>query len=62
MGTGNRPFFYLGDGMVQKIQTGYKLYIDIIKRIIAVFVAQGLSILGAGSLVGIDVYLSLIHI
>ena len=42
--------------MVQKIQTGYKLYIDIIKRIIAVFVAQGLSILGAGSLVGIDVY------
>ena len=44
--------------MVQKIQTGYKLYIDIIKRIIAVFVAQGLSILGAGSLVGIDVYQS----
>ena len=42
--------------MVQKIQTGYKLYIDIIKRIIAVFVAQGLSILGAGSLVGIAVY------
>tara|TARA_Y100000361_G_C10968198_1_gene242482 strand:- start:93 stop:395 length:303 start_codon:yes stop_codon:yes gene_type:complete len=58
MGTGDRPFFYLGDGMVQKIQTGYKLYIDIIKRIIAVFVAQGLSILGAGSLVGIDVYQS----
>ncbi len=44
--------------MVQKIQTGYKLYIDIIKRIIAVFVAQGLSLLGAGSLVGIDVYQS----
>jgi len=44
--------------MVQKIQTGYKLYIDIVKRIIAVFVAQGLSILGAGSLVGIDVYQS----
>ena len=44
--------------MVQKIKTGYKLYIDIIKRIIAVFVAQGLSILGAGSLVGIDVYQS----
>tara|TARA_B100001939_G_scaffold227287_1_gene195633 strand:+ start:248 stop:508 length:261 start_codon:yes stop_codon:yes gene_type:complete len=44
--------------MVQKIQTGYKLYVDIIKRIIAVFVAQGLSILGAGSLVGIDVYQS----
>ncbi len=44
--------------MVQKIQTGYKLYWDIVKRIIAVFVAQGLSILGAGSLVGIDVYQS----
>lgn len=34
------------------------LYINIAKRIIAVFIAQALSILGAGSLVGIDVYQS----
>lgn len=44
--------------MVRKIKTGWKLYLDIVKRIIAVFVAQSLSILGAGSLVGIDVYQS----
>jgi len=44
--------------LVRKIKTGWKLYLDIVKRIIAVFVAQSLSILGAGSLVGIDVYQS----
>lgn len=44
--------------MVRKIKTGWKLYLDIVKRIIAVFIAQSLSILGAGSLVGIDVYQS----
>lgn len=38
--------------------SGGQLYLNIIKRIIAVFVAQALSILGAGSLVGIDVYQS----
>tara|TARA_Y100000289_G_C3828765_1_gene102479 strand:+ start:249 stop:494 length:246 start_codon:yes stop_codon:yes gene_type:complete len=31
------------------------LYINILKRIFAVFIAQALSVLGAGSLVGIDV-------
>jgi len=44
--------------MVQKVMSGGQLYLNIIKRIIAVFVAQALSILGAGSLVGIDVYQS----
>jgi uncharacterized oligopeptide transporter (OPT) family protein len=44
--------------LVRKIKTGWKLYLDIVKRIIAVFIAQSLSILGAGSLVGIDVYQS----
>ena len=44
--------------MAEKVQQGWALYINILKRIIAVFVAQGLSILGAGSLVGIDVYQS----
>ena len=34
------------------------VYINILKRIVAVFIAQALSILGAGSLVGIDVYQS----
>ena len=34
------------------------IYINILKRIVAVFIAQALSILGAGSLVGIDVYQS----
>ena len=38
--------------------SGGQLYLNILKRIIAVFVAQALSILGAGSLVGIDVYQS----
>ena len=42
--------------MTQKIQEGWSLYVNIAKRILAVFVAQSLSILGAGSLVGIDVY------
>ncbi len=44
--------------MTEKVQQGWALYINILKRIVAVFVAQGLSILGAGSLVGIDVYQS----
>ena len=44
--------------MTQKITEGWSLYINIVKRILAVFVAQSLSILGAGSLVGIDVYQS----
>ena len=41
--------------MTQKIQEGWSLYVNIAKRILAVFIAQSLSILGAGSLVGIDV-------
>ncbi len=44
--------------MTEKVQQGWALYVNILKRIVAVFVAQGLSILGAGSLVGIDVYQS----
>jgi uncharacterized oligopeptide transporter (OPT) family protein len=44
--------------MSEKIQEGWQLYLNIAKRIIAVFIAQSLSILGAGSLVGIDVYQS----
>ena len=44
--------------MVKKVMSGGQLYLNILKRIIAVFVAQALSILGAGSLVGIDVYQS----
>ena len=44
--------------MTQKIQEGWSLYVNIAKRILAVFIAQSLSILGAGSLVGIDVYQS----
>lgn len=44
--------------MVNKVLSGGQLYLNILKRIIAVFVAQALSILGAGSLVGIDVYQS----
>ena len=44
--------------MVQKVMSSGQLYLNILKRIIAVFVAQALSILGAGSLVGIDVYQS----
>ena len=44
--------------MTQKIQEGWSLYLNIAKRILAVFIAQSLSILGAGSLVGIDVYQS----
>ena len=44
--------------MTQKIQEGWSLYVNIAKRILAVFVAQSLSILGAGSVVGIDVYQS----
>jgi uncharacterized oligopeptide transporter (OPT) family protein len=44
--------------MTQKIQQGWSLYLNIAKRILAVFIAQSLSILGAGSLVGIDVYQS----
>lgn len=44
--------------MTQKIKQGWSLYLNISKRIIAVFIAQSLSILGAGSLVGIDVYQS----
>jgi|TARA_B100000925_G_C21737285_1_gene357673 hypothetical protein len=44
--------------MAEKVQQGWALYVNILKRIIAVFIAQGLSILGAGSLVGIDVYQS----
>ena len=34
---------------------GYALYWNISKRMIAVFIAQALSVIGAGSLVGIDV-------
>ena len=44
--------------MTQKITEGWSLYVNIVKRILAVFIAQSLSILGAGSLVGIDVYQS----
>jgi len=44
--------------LVQKVMSSGQLYLNILKRIIAVFVAQALSILGAGSLVGIDVYQS----
>lgn len=36
----------------------WAIYRSILKRIVAVFIAQALSILGAGSLVGIDVYQS----
>ena len=35
--------------------TGYSLYWKISKRMFAVFIAQALSVIGAGSLVGIDV-------
>ena len=57
---GNIPAIsiYIEDYMTQKITEGWSLYINIVKRILAVFVAQSLSILGAGSLVGIDVYQS----
>lgn len=34
---------------------GYALYWNISKRMIAVFIAQALSVIGAGSLIGIDV-------
>ena len=44
--------------MAKKVIQGCALYINIMKRIVAVFIAQALSILGAGSLVGIDVYQS----
>jgi len=44
--------------MTEKILQGWGLYLNIAKRILAVFIAQSLSILGAGSLVGIDVYQS----
>jgi uncharacterized oligopeptide transporter (OPT) family protein len=44
--------------MTQRLQEGWSLYLNIAKRILAVFIAQSLSILGAGSLVGIDVYQS----
>lgn len=44
--------------MTKKVIQGWALYINIMKRIVAVFIAQALSILGAGSLVGIDVYQS----
>ena len=44
--------------MTKKVQKGWALYLNVFKRIIAVFIAQGLSVLGAGSLVGIDVYQS----
>ena len=44
--------------MTQQIKQGWSLYVNVLKRIVAVFIAQGLSILGAGSLVGIDVYQS----
>ena len=37
---------------------GYSLYWNISKRMIAVFIAQALSVIGAGSLVGIDVFSS----
>jgi len=36
----------------------YELYKNISKRMVAVFIAQALSVIGAGSLVGIDVYKS----
>ncbi len=49
---------YWDELMSDKVLKGMSLYINIGKRIVAVFVAQGLSILGAGSLVGIDVYQS----
>ena len=44
--------------MAKKLLEGRSLYFNIIKRIFAVFIAQSLSILGAGSIVGIDVYQS----
>jgi len=44
--------------MAKKLLQGWSLYFNIIKRIFAVFIAQSLSILGAGSIVGIDVYQS----
>ena len=44
--------------MAKKLLKGWSLYFNIIKRIFAVFIAQSLSILGAGSIVGIDVYQS----
>jgi len=44
--------------MADKILNGWSLYFNILKRIFAVFIAQSLSILGAGSIVGIDVYQS----
>lgn len=44
--------------MAEKILNGWSLYFNILKRIFAVFIAQSLSILGAGSIVGIDVYQS----
>ena len=34
---------------------GYSLYWNITKRMVAVFIAQALSVIGAGSLIGIDV-------
>tara|TARA_R100000951_G_scaffold67997_1_gene57417 strand:+ start:4456 stop:4737 length:282 start_codon:yes stop_codon:yes gene_type:complete len=37
---------------------GYPLYWNISKRMIAVFIAQALSVIGAGSLIGIDVFSS----
>ena len=49
---------YRAELMSEKVLKGMSLYLNIGKRIIAVFVAQGLSILGAGSLVWIDVYQS----
>tara|TARA_B100000902_G_C26997311_1_gene758093 strand:+ start:384 stop:680 length:297 start_codon:yes stop_codon:yes gene_type:complete len=49
-GFGNRPiFFYIGEYM------SFKLFKQIIKRMVAVFMAQALGVLGAGSLVGIGV-------
>ena len=44
--------------MVERVMSNSQLFINIMKRIVAVFIAQALSILGAGSLVGIDVYQS----
>ena len=44
--------------MAKKVIQGWALYLNIIKRIVAVFIGQALSILGAGSLVGIDTYQS----
>jgi hypothetical protein len=44
--------------MVERVMSNSQLFVNIIKRIVAVFIAQALSILGAGSLVGIDVYQS----